>query len=112
MKVSKKMKRPPKNTSFDTSVPKIMIISYTVHEIWHVTNVIVIFHFGLFFALLPPPLPLTDPKIQNFNKIKNSWRYHHFTQVYQNSLSYAKAYWAIFCVFTSITAQETLISQK
>ena len=31
-----------------------MIIGYTVPEIWHVTDVIVIFHFGLFFALLPP----------------------------------------------------------
>ena len=39
--------------SFYTSVPKIMIICYTVLEIWCVTDVI-IFHFGLFFALLPP----------------------------------------------------------
>ena len=31
-----------------------MIIYCTVPEIWHVTDVIVIFHFGLFFALLPP----------------------------------------------------------
>ena len=30
---------------------KIMIMCYTVPEIWHVTDVIVIFHFGLFFAL-------------------------------------------------------------
>ena len=28
-------------------------IGYTVPEIWHMTDVI-IFHFGLFFALLPP----------------------------------------------------------
>ena len=28
-----------------------MIICYTVPEIWRVTNVIVIFHFELFFAL-------------------------------------------------------------
>ena len=34
------------------SVPKIMIICYTVPEIWCVTDVI-IFHFGPFFALLP-----------------------------------------------------------
>ena len=40
--------------SFYTSAPKIMIIWYTVPEIWCVTDVIVIFHFGLFFALLPP----------------------------------------------------------
>ena len=35
------------------SVPKIMIICYTVPEIWGMTDVIVIFHFGLFFVLLP-----------------------------------------------------------
>ena len=28
-----------------------MIICYTVPEIWCVTDVIVIFHFGIFFAL-------------------------------------------------------------
>ena len=27
---------------------------YTVPETWHVTDVIVIFHFGQFFAHLPP----------------------------------------------------------
>ena len=41
-------------SSFYTSVPKIMIICHTVPEIWHVMDVIVIFHFGLFFALLTP----------------------------------------------------------
>ena len=41
-------------SSFYTSVPKIILICYTVHEIWHVTHVIIIFNFGLFFALLPP----------------------------------------------------------
>ena len=39
-------------SSFDTSVLKIMIVCYTVPEIWHMTDVIVIFQFGLFFALL------------------------------------------------------------
>ena len=43
-----------------------MIICYTVPEIWHVTDVIVIFHFGLFFALLTPNIP----ENQNFKKIK------------------------------------------
>ena len=36
---------------FYTIVPKIMIIYCT--EISHMTDVIVIFHFGLFFTLLP-----------------------------------------------------------
>ena len=40
--------------SFYTSVPKIMIICYTVPEIWYVMDVNVIFHFGLYFSLLPP----------------------------------------------------------
>ena len=35
-------------------VPNIMIIGYTVPEIGRVMDVIFIFHFGLFFALLPP----------------------------------------------------------
>ena len=39
--------------SFYKSVPKIMTIWITVPDIWHTTDVIVIFHFGLFFALLP-----------------------------------------------------------
>ena len=31
-----------------------MIICYTVTELWRMTDVIVRFHLGLFFALLPP----------------------------------------------------------
>ena len=66
--------------SFYKSAPKIMIISYTVLQIWHMTDVIVIFHFGLFFALLPP----YQPEKLKFQKNENSsWRRHHFTQVHQ-----------------------------
>ena len=42
-------------TSFYTSVPKIMILCSTVPEIWCITDVIVIFHFGLFLTVLYPP---------------------------------------------------------
>ena len=42
-----------------------MIICYTVPEIWCKTTVI-IFHFGLFFALLP----LEQPKKSRFQKKK------------------------------------------
>ena len=53
---------------FYISVPKIMIICRTVPEIWCVTDVI-IFHFGLFFALLPPPLsPSKQPRKSKFPK--------------------------------------------
>ena len=54
--------------SFYTSAPKIMIICYTVSEIWCVTGVI-IFHFGLFFAILTP---LTAWEI----KILKKWKKH------------------------------------
>ena len=54
MKISKKIKENLNISSFYTIVPKIMIIGYTVPVVWRVTDVIVIFHFGLFFALLPP----------------------------------------------------------
>ena len=37
-----------------------MVICYTVPEIWHMMDVI-IFYFGLFFAVLPP----NNPKNQN-----------------------------------------------
>ena len=53
MKIPKKLKK-HLEIWFYTSVPKIMILCYTIPKIWHVTHVMFIFHFGLFFALLPP----------------------------------------------------------
>ena len=50
-----------------TNVQKIMIVWYTVPEIWHMTDVIVV-HFGLFSALLPP----NNPKYQNFEKTEET----------------------------------------
>ena len=47
-------------SSFYTSIPKIMIIWFTVPKIWRVTDLIVIFNFGLFFGLLL----LNSPKIR------------------------------------------------
>ena len=52
IKIKKKWKNPLEISSFYNSVPKIMIIYYTIPEICCVTDVI-IFHFGLCFALLP-----------------------------------------------------------
>ena len=69
-------------SSFYTIVPKTTIICNTVPEIWRMADVIVIFHFGLFFALLPP----NSPKNKNNKKKKmkkTTRRYHHFTHVYQ-----------------------------
>ena len=56
MKMSKQKKQKKKHheiLSFYASVQKIMIISYTLPEIWHVMDVIDVFHFGQFLALLP-----------------------------------------------------------
>ena len=53
IKISKNWKKHQEASSYYTSLPKIMIICYTAPEIWHATHVIVIFHFGQFFALLP-----------------------------------------------------------
>ena len=60
-----KMKK-SQEISLCTSVPKNMIICYTVPEIQRVTDVIFIFHFGLFFVLYPS----NNPKNQNLKKKK------------------------------------------
>ena len=57
-----------------------MIICYTVAEIWDMTDVIFIFHFGLF---LPFYAPTAQKIIIKKKKGKTAWGYHHFTQVYQ-----------------------------
>ena len=66
MKISKNNKNRLEISSFYTSVPKVMIICYTVPEIWCVTDVIIV-HFGLFFALLPPS------SLKNQNK-RGNWK--------------------------------------
>ena len=59
-----KMKSEPADIIFYTSVPKIMIICYTVPEIWRVTDVIFIFQFEYFL----PFTPLTAQRIKIFKK--------------------------------------------
>ena len=53
IKILKKWKKQLEILSFYTSVPKIIIIWYTVAEIWRMTDVI-IFHFGLFWSFYLP----------------------------------------------------------
>ena len=53
IKISKSWKKHLEISSFYTIVPKIMIIGYTIADIWCVPDVI-IFHFELFFTI---PLP-------------------------------------------------------
>ena len=52
IKILKQWKKCLRISSFYKSVWKIMIICYTVPEICLMMDVIIIFHFGLFFALL------------------------------------------------------------
>ena len=47
-------KKTPGDIVILRSVPKIMIICYNVPEIWHVTDVIFIFHFELFLPFYIP----------------------------------------------------------
>ena len=87
--------------------------------------IIVIFHFGLFFAVLSPNLPKNWTFKKKFRK--NHWRYHHVAQVYQKSWSYMLYcswgmvhdrcncyfwFWAIFSPFTPLTAKKIEISKK
>ena len=67
-------------SSFYTSVPKTMIICYTVPEIWWVTRCNCYFSF---WAIFFPFTPLTAQKIKIKKNEKNTWRYHHFTYAYQ-----------------------------
>ena len=49
-KILKKWKKHLEISSFYNSVPKIMISWYMVPEIWCITDVIIISHFGLVFC--------------------------------------------------------------
>ena len=109
-----------KYSSWDTEWDRIFchfgpfFVFYTVPEIWHVIDVI-IFHFGLY---------ISSPKNENFKKMKkNTWRYHHFTQVHQKSCScswdmahdrcnWYFSFWTVFHLFTPSTAQKIKISKK
>ena len=51
--LKKLLKWANKKYTKSTKCAMIMIICYTVPEIWGVTDVIFIFHFGLFFAFSP-----------------------------------------------------------
>ena len=65
-----KMKKHLEISSFYTCVPKLMIIGYTILEIWQVTNVIVVFHFGQFFFFFE--LGVTHARL---NSTYEAWSY-------------------------------------
>ena len=57
------------------------------HDVWFLrygARKTIFSHFGPFFALLkpPPPPPTTTQRIKILKNEKNTWQYHHFTQVY------------------------------
>ena len=99
-----------------------MIICFIVPETWHMTNVI-IFHFGLFFVLLPP---LQPPKNENFKKMKkmpedivlHKYTKNHDYMLYcswdmaHDGCNCCFSFWAIFCLLTPLTAQKLKISKN
>ena len=100
--------------SFYKSVPKIMILCYTVPEIWHVADVIVIFYFGLFFALFPSN-SLKNENFKKMNKMPGDVIIlHKCTKNYDHTVycSWDIAHdrcncyfvsWAIFCPFSPLS---------
>ena len=100
-----------------------MIICYIVLEIWCVTDVILIFHFGLFFTLLPP---LTAQKIKTTTKWKKNSDLINLYQCTENHDYMLYCSWnmvcdwcnchfsfrAAFCPFTPLTAQKIRITIK
>ena len=105
MKISKKWKNCQDMLSFYTSVPKIMIIWCTVPEIWHVTDVIVL--FLSFWAIFCPFTLLTWPK--NWKKkpgdiiILHKCTKNHDYMLYcswdmaRDGCNCCFSFWAIFC---------------
>ena len=104
--------------------PEIMIICYTVPEIWYVTEISVIFHFWLFFALLPPNLPKKWKLKKKRKKKPGDIIILHKCTKNHNHMLYCSwnmtcdrcncyfSVWAIFCPFTPITVQENKIFKK
>ena len=79
IKILKKWKKHLEISPFYITFPRIMIRCYTASEIWRMTDVLFIFHFGLFFGILflifYPPLhpythPAKNPKNQDLKKMK------------------------------------------
>ena len=84
---------------------------------------VIIFHFGLLFALLTP----NSPKNQNFKQMKKDPRdtiiLHKCTKNHNHVLycswdiahdgcHYYFSFWSIFCLFTPLTAQKIKIKKK
>ena len=117
IKISEKWKKHLEISSFYTIAPKLMIIGYTVREIWCVMDVIVFFIVDIFCTFTP--LKAQKTKISKKKKkspgdviilhkcAKNidymlycSWDMAH------DICSCCFSFWAFFCPITSLTAQK------
>ena len=67
-------------------------ICYTLPEIWCVTNVILIFHFGLFFAILPPDSPKNE-KLKRMKKLSGGIIILHNCTKNQDHILYYSEIW-------------------
>ena len=109
-------------SSFYTSVPKIMIICYTVPEIWRMMDVIAIYILGYTFPFFLP----NSPKNENFKTMKKrlgdiilhkcTKNHDHMLYCYWD-MTRARcncyfSFWTIFSPFTPLTAQKMKISKK
>ena len=115
----------PKNQNFkkEKKTPRDIYIYIYYSWVWDTAHDRCNCYFS-FWTIFCPFTPITAQKMIFF-KQKNTWIYHHFTQVYQKSWSYAIlflrsglwpccyfSFWAICCPFTPITAQKIKISTK
>ena len=121
IKISKKLKRTLKISSFYTNVLKITTICYTVWQILYPFN----FRQKIFFVILDHYLPFylaNNPKNQNLKKFEKSLEISSFTLMYHKSWSYSTLFLrscvadvthflfcAIFYHFTPLTTQKTKI---
>ena len=82
IKILKKWKKNLQILSFYTCVPQMIIIWCMVSEIWSVMDIIC--YFRPIFTFWPSPQKNPEKlKLKKNWKKKPTWRYHHFTEVYQ-----------------------------
>ena len=111
-KVLKKWKKHLKILSFYTCIPHMMIMMHGSWNMEHNRQ-----NFLVFWNIF---CPFYNPENYNFEKMKkNTWRYHHFTIVYQKSWLYAYcswdmmhdrcnyfSFWVFFFPFTPLTVHK------
>ena len=110
MKISKEWKK-CQEISFYTLVPKVMIIGYTVPEIWCMAHVILFLILSYFL----PFYPSNSPKNENFKRMKKmpgdiilhtctksyDYRLYCSWDMVHDPSNFCFWSWAIFCPFTT-----------